>query len=122
MYTRADDIWEQSNEFKKAFSVDVSIEFTLDEHRAKFKANLWNRSTHEEARLELPSGGHQHPPAQPDDSEEYEDFEENDCPDNPETEKKRWSGEKPKIKRRKEDEDDKALNMLEICIPRRATR
>jgi len=28
MYTRSDDIgWEQSTEFKKAFSVDVSIEF-----------------------------------------------------------------------------------------------
>jgi hypothetical protein len=28
MYTRADDIgWEQSTEFKRAFSVDVSIEF-----------------------------------------------------------------------------------------------
>jgi len=28
MYTRADDVgWEQSTEFKKAFSVDVEIEF-----------------------------------------------------------------------------------------------
>ncbi|CAA7270706.1 unnamed protein product [Cyclocybe aegerita] len=154
MYTRADDIgWEQSNEFKKAFSVDVSIEFigvwdtvdsvgiipkrlpfttsntivktfrhavALDERRAKFKANLWNRPTHEEARLGLPSCSHQHPPAPPKQPtrppsffEEYEDFEENECLDSPETEKKRWSGEKPKIKRRKEDEDDKALNTLE---------
>uniref|UniRef100_A0A8H7XSL4 T6SS Phospholipase effector Tle1-like catalytic domain-containing protein n=1 Tax=Psilocybe cubensis TaxID=181762 RepID=A0A8H7XSL4_PSICU len=78
MYTRADDEgWQQSTEFKKAFSVDVSIEFigvwdtvdsvglipkrlpfttsntivrtfrhavSLDERRAKFKANLWNRT------------------------------------------------------------------------------
>ena len=28
MYKRADDVgWEQSTEFKKAFSVDVSIDF-----------------------------------------------------------------------------------------------
>jgi uncharacterized protein (DUF2235 family) len=93
MYTRADDIgWQQSNLFKRAFSIDVDIEFigvwydtllfrrqnlhtifrdtvasvgivsrklpfttsntivrtfrhavSLDERRAKFKANLWNR-------------------------------------------------------------------------------
>ncbi|GLB40815.1 putative uncharacterized alpha/beta hydrolase domain (DUF2235) [Lyophyllum shimeji] len=85
MYTRADEVgWKQSNAFKKAFSVDVPIEFigvwdtvnsvgliphrlpfttsntivrtfrhavSLDERRAKFKANLWNRPTAEEAML-----------------------------------------------------------------------
>ncbi|TFK63857.1 hypothetical protein BDN72DRAFT_902059 [Pluteus cervinus] len=77
MYTQQDkEGWAQSNAFKKAFSIDVDIEFigvwdtvdsvgliphrlpfttsntivgtfrhavSLDEHRAKFKANLWNR-------------------------------------------------------------------------------
>ncbi|KAF8878551.1 hypothetical protein BD779DRAFT_1447630 [Infundibulicybe gibba] len=77
MFTRTDDEgWEQSNAFKRAFSVDVDIEFigvwdtvnsvglipkrlpftssnqsvrtfrhalALDERRAKFKANHWNR-------------------------------------------------------------------------------
>ncbi|KAF8879252.1 hypothetical protein BD779DRAFT_1402350, partial [Infundibulicybe gibba] len=77
MFTRTDDDgWEQSNAFKKAFSVDVDIEFigvwdtvnsvglipkhlpftssnqsvrtfrhalALDERRAKFKVNHWNR-------------------------------------------------------------------------------
>ncbi|KAG5636745.1 hypothetical protein H0H81_007003 [Sphagnurus paluster] len=85
MYTRTDELgWKQSNAFKKAFSVDVPIEFigvwdtvnsvgliprrlpfttsntivrtfrhavSLDERRAKFKANLWNRPTAEEATL-----------------------------------------------------------------------
>ncbi|KAF8630983.1 hypothetical protein AX15_002693 [Amanita polypyramis BW_CC] len=85
MYTRTDSIgWDQSNAFKKAFSVDVPIEFvgvwdtvdsvglipkrlpfttsntivrtfrhavSLDEHRSKFKANLWNRPTEEEKNL-----------------------------------------------------------------------
>ncbi|KAG5648766.1 hypothetical protein DXG03_000114 [Asterophora parasitica] len=85
MYTRVDDLgWKQSNAFKKAFSVDVPIEFigvwdtvnsvgliprrlpfttsntivrtfrhavSLDERRAKFKANLWNRPTPQEAAL-----------------------------------------------------------------------
>ncbi|TFK33598.1 hypothetical protein BDQ12DRAFT_690919 [Crucibulum laeve] len=85
MYTSVDDIgWEQSNEFKKAFSVDVDIEFlgvwdtvdsvglipkrlpfttsntivrtfrhalALDERRAKFKANLWNRPNAKEEKL-----------------------------------------------------------------------
>ncbi|KAG5337310.1 hypothetical protein C0989_009696 [Termitomyces sp. Mn162] len=85
MYTRADEVgWAQSNTFKKAFSVDVPIEFigvwdtvssvglipkrlpfttsntivrtfrhalALDEHRAKFKANMWNRPSAEESSL-----------------------------------------------------------------------
>ncbi|KAK7062837.1 hypothetical protein VNI00_000332 [Paramarasmius palmivorus] len=85
MYTKTDqEGWEQSNAFKKAFSVDVTIEFmgvwdtvdsvglvprtlpfttsntilrtfrhavSLDERRAKFKANLWNRPTAREAAL-----------------------------------------------------------------------
>ncbi|KAG6810882.1 hypothetical protein H0H92_009974 [Tricholoma furcatifolium] len=85
MYTRADETgWKQSNAFKKAFSVDVPIEFigvwdtvnsvgliphrlpfttsntivrtfrhavSLDEHRAKFKANLWHRPTVTESTL-----------------------------------------------------------------------
>ncbi|KAG7086992.1 hypothetical protein E1B28_012970 [Marasmius oreades] len=87
MYTRADEIgWEQSNAFKKAFSIDADIEFigvwdtvnsvglipkrlpfttsntnvrtfrhavALDERRAKFKANLWNRPSQKEAELGL---------------------------------------------------------------------
>ncbi|KAF8157843.1 hypothetical protein B0H34DRAFT_431646 [Crassisporium funariophilum] len=85
MYARTDHVgWEQSNEFKKAFSVDVPIEFVgvwdtvdsvgiipkrlpfttsntivktfrhavaLDERRAKFKANLWNRPNVIESKL-----------------------------------------------------------------------
>jgi uncharacterized protein (DUF2235 family) len=107
MYKRTDDLgWEQSNEFKKAFSINVDIEFigvwyapscprlvetlltfdthrdtvdsvgliprrlpfttsntivhtfrhavSLDERRAKFKANLWNRPTAEEEKLGVP--------------------------------------------------------------------
>ncbi|KAJ3814915.1 hypothetical protein EV368DRAFT_61310 [Lentinula lateritia] len=59
MFTRDDEIgYAQSAAFKKAFSVDATIEFvgvwsntlvktfrhavSLDERRAKFKANLWN--------------------------------------------------------------------------------
>ena len=105
MYKRADRVgWEQSTEFKKAFSVDVNIEFigvwyeftshifvfpaisqseirdtvdsvgiipkrlpfttsntivrtfrhavALDERRAKFKANLWNRPDADELKLD----------------------------------------------------------------------
>ncbi|KAG6908204.1 hypothetical protein DXG01_005793 [Tephrocybe rancida] len=85
MFTRVDEVgWQQSNAFKKAFSVDVPIEFigvwdtvnsvgliprrlpfttsntivrtfrhaiALDERRAKFKANLWNRPNPTEATL-----------------------------------------------------------------------
>ncbi|CAL1694705.1 unnamed protein product [Somion occarium] len=85
MFTRTDQLgWEQSTAFKKAFSVDVDVEFigvwdtvtsvgliprtlpfttsntsvrtfrhavSLDEHRAKFKANLFNRPTKAEAQL-----------------------------------------------------------------------
>ncbi|KAF5372302.1 hypothetical protein D9615_009237 [Tricholomella constricta] len=85
MFTRVDDLgWKQSNAFKKAFSVDVPIEFigvwdtvnsvgliprrlpfttsntivrtfrhavSLDERRAKFKANLWNRPNEKESKL-----------------------------------------------------------------------
>ncbi|KAG7441014.1 uncharacterized protein BT62DRAFT_956306 [Guyanagaster necrorhizus] len=88
MYTRADEIgWSQSTAFKKAFSIDVPIEFvgvwdtvdsvglipkelpfvtsntiirtfrhavSLDEHRAKFKANLWNRPSARESLLCTP--------------------------------------------------------------------
>ncbi|KAG6880142.1 hypothetical protein C0992_005226 [Termitomyces sp. T32_za158] len=85
MFTRVDEIgWQQSNAFKKAFSVDVPIEFigvwdtvnsvgliprrlpfttsnhivrtfrhalALDERRARFKVNLWNRPNEREATL-----------------------------------------------------------------------
>lgn len=103
MFTRADEVgWAQSNAFKKAFSIDVDIEFigvwgtlvffifslnhvphtsldtvnsvgliprrlpfttsntivrtfrhavSLDERRAKFKANLWNRPNGKESTL-----------------------------------------------------------------------
>ncbi|KAJ7242129.1 hypothetical protein C8J57DRAFT_1452544 [Mycena rebaudengoi] len=87
MFTRADEIgWAQSNSFKKAFSIDVDIEFigvwdtvnsvglipkrlpfttsntivrtfrhavSLDERRAKFKPNLWNRPNHKEQTLSI---------------------------------------------------------------------
>ena len=108
MYSRTDSVgWDQSNGFKKSFSVDVPIEFvgvwcvhhsyyyprtgaaiayhhkrdtvdsvgfipkrlpfttsntivrtfrhavSLDERRAKFKMNLWNRPTEEEQKLAL---------------------------------------------------------------------
>ncbi|KAF8066488.1 hypothetical protein FPV67DRAFT_1626406 [Lyophyllum atratum] len=85
MFTRVDETgWKQSNAFKKAFSVDVPIEFlgvwdtvnsvgliprrlpfttsntivrtfrhaiALDERRAKFKPNLWNRPNAKESKL-----------------------------------------------------------------------
>ncbi|KAF4571712.1 hypothetical protein EYR36_009055 [Pleurotus pulmonarius] len=85
MFKRADETgWKQSNTFKKAFSVDVDIEFigvwdtvnsvgliprrlpfttsntivrtfrhavALDERRAKFKPNLWNRPSNKEQTL-----------------------------------------------------------------------
>ncbi|KAF9492303.1 hypothetical protein BDN71DRAFT_1591710 [Pleurotus eryngii] len=85
MFQRADETgWKQSNAFKKAFSVDVDIEFigvwgtvnsvgliprrlpfttsntivrtfqhaiALDERRAKFKPNLWNRPNTKEQTL-----------------------------------------------------------------------
>ncbi|TFK26834.1 hypothetical protein FA15DRAFT_692857 [Coprinopsis marcescibilis] len=94
MYSRTDEIgWEQSNDFKKAFSINVEIEFigvwdtvdsvglfpkrlpfttsntivrtfrhavALDERRAKFKANLWNRPTKEEEKLGLDGETHPH--------------------------------------------------------------
>ncbi|KAJ2932345.1 hypothetical protein H1R20_g4738, partial [Candolleomyces eurysporus] len=87
MYKRPDEIgWKQSNAFKKAFSIDVEIEFlgvwdtvnsvgivprrlpfttsntivrtfrhaiALDERRAKFKANMWNRPVHDEPLLSI---------------------------------------------------------------------
>ncbi|KAL0577269.1 hypothetical protein V5O48_004726 [Marasmius crinis-equi] len=94
MYTRTDEVgWQQSNAFKKAFSIDADIEFvgvwdtvnsvglipkrlpfttsnnnvhtfrhavSLDERRAKFKANLWNRPTEHEAKLGLRHKFHRH--------------------------------------------------------------
>ncbi|KAG6867256.1 hypothetical protein C0993_005153 [Termitomyces sp. T159_Od127] len=85
MYSRTDEVgWAQSDTFKKAFSIDVPIEFigvwdtvssvglipkhlpfttsntiirtfrhavALDERRAKFKANLWNRPSEKELSL-----------------------------------------------------------------------
>ncbi|KAH8108020.1 hypothetical protein BXZ70DRAFT_29652 [Cristinia sonorae] len=96
MYKRSDSVgWKQSVAFKKAFSIDVDIEFvgvwdtvgsvgltsrrlpfvssnsairyfrhavSLDERRAKFKANLYNRPTEEEDKLgvqpgEMPKSG-----------------------------------------------------------------
>ncbi|KAJ3520999.1 hypothetical protein NM688_g9077 [Phlebia brevispora] len=90
MYTRTDAVgWEQSKAFKKAFSMDVDIEFvgvwdivssvglipkrlpfvssntairyfrhalSLDERRAKFKANLYNRPTEAESKLGVQPG------------------------------------------------------------------
>ncbi|KAI0812234.1 hypothetical protein BC629DRAFT_1280613 [Irpex lacteus] len=91
MYTRTDDVgWEQSVAFKKAFSIDVKVEFvgvwdtvnsvglihprrlpfvsnntairyfrhavSLDERRAKFKANLYNRPTKRETGLGVKEG------------------------------------------------------------------
>ncbi|KAF8883579.1 hypothetical protein BD779DRAFT_829377 [Infundibulicybe gibba] len=98
MFTRTDDIgWEQSNAFKKAFSIDVDIEFigvwdtvnsvglipkrlpftssntsiktfrhalALDEHRAKFTANFWNKPDLREQNLSVtdqkPKKNHSH--------------------------------------------------------------
>lgn len=85
MFTRTDEVgWKQSTAFKKAFTMDVDIEFigvwdtvcsvgliprtlpftssntairtfrhalSLDEHRAKFKANHYNYPTEEEGKL-----------------------------------------------------------------------
>lgn len=85
MFTKTDETgWKQSTAFKKAFSIDVDIEFlgvwdtvcsvgiiprtlpftasntsiktfrhavSLDERRAKFKANLFNWATKEETEL-----------------------------------------------------------------------
>ncbi|KAF9256077.1 hypothetical protein L218DRAFT_837569, partial [Marasmius fiardii PR-910] len=102
MYTKADEVgWEQSNAFKKAFSIDADIEFigvwdtvnsvglipkrlpfttsntivrtfrhavSLDERRAKFKANLWNRPSEEESKLGVghkDHPGHNHGPEEP---------------------------------------------------------
>ncbi|KAJ7174101.1 hypothetical protein C8R43DRAFT_1230806 [Mycena crocata] len=87
MYTTNDETgWKQSNAFKKAFSIDVDIEFigvwdtvnsvglfpkrlpfttsntivrtfrhaiSLDERRAKFKPNLWNRPNEKEKTLSI---------------------------------------------------------------------
>ncbi|KAJ6500908.1 hypothetical protein C8R45DRAFT_979499 [Mycena sanguinolenta] len=87
MYTNNSEVgWAQSNAFKKAFSIDVDIEFVgvwdtvnsvgifprrlpfttsntiirtfrhaiaLDERRAKFKANLWNRPNEQEQILSI---------------------------------------------------------------------
>ncbi|KAJ7114597.1 hypothetical protein C8R43DRAFT_902991 [Mycena crocata] len=87
MYTTNDETgWKQSNAFKKAFSIDVDIEFigvwdtvnsvglfprrlpfttsntivhtfrhavSLDERRAKFKVNLWNRPNDMEQLLSI---------------------------------------------------------------------
>ncbi|KAJ7482950.1 hypothetical protein B0H11DRAFT_1208232 [Mycena galericulata] len=102
MYTREDEIgWKQSNAFKKAFSIEVDIEFigvwdtvnsvglipkrlpfttsntivrtfrhalSLDERRAKFKPNLWNRPNEKESMLSVTDQKvhHHHPrPAHP---------------------------------------------------------
>ncbi|CAE6409073.1 unnamed protein product [Rhizoctonia solani] len=73
MYQRDDkEGWEMSNGFKQAFSIDVEIHFmglwdtvnsvgknfrhavALDERRAKFKANLWGRTSDEDAALAAP--------------------------------------------------------------------
>ncbi|KAF7358977.1 DUF2235 domain-containing protein [Mycena sanguinolenta] len=101
MYTNNTEVgWDQSNAFKKAFSIDVDIEFvgvwdtvnsvgifprrlpfttsntiirtfrhavSLDERRAKFKANLWNRPNEQEQTLSIsdqkaPQAKHSHPP------------------------------------------------------------
>ncbi|RXW16376.1 hypothetical protein EST38_g9475 [Candolleomyces aberdarensis] len=95
IYRRTDGLgWEQANEFKRAFSINVDIEFlgvwdtvgsvgfkvgelpfltsnrfiktyrhaiSLDERRAKFQANQWNKPTSEEAKLGLPDLGSRPP-------------------------------------------------------------
>lgn len=100
MYLRTDSIgWEQSTEFKRAFSVPVDIEFigvwdtvdsvglipkrlpfttsntlvktfrhavSLDERRAKFKANLWNRPDADEEKLGQEEPAPRPAPQQPD--------------------------------------------------------
>ncbi|OBZ79069.1 hypothetical protein A0H81_01440, partial [Grifola frondosa] len=104
MFTKADEKgWKQSTAFKKAFSMDVDIEFigvwdtvcsvgliprrlpftssntairtfrhalSLDEHRAKFKANLYNIPTKRETQLgtqpgDMPKTGGAHKPKHP---------------------------------------------------------
>lgn len=167
MYKRADDVgWEQSNEFKKAFSVDVTIEFigvwfvlyfifgyrtfenpgfrnrdtvdsvgiipkrlpfttsntivrtfrhavSLDERRAKFKANLWNRPTAFEAKL-----GKETKLAPLERVETFdeppEDPKEHIRHGNPKVRSKS-TGDISKQKRKvlKEDEHERALNQLE---------
>ncbi|KAH9160875.1 hypothetical protein EDB89DRAFT_2116984 [Lactarius sanguifluus] len=68
MFTRNDDIgWSQSTVFKKAFSVDVEMEFigVWDTHRAKFKANQWHlehERSHKGTKLgEMPRSNQRHP-------------------------------------------------------------
>jgi len=90
MYTREDEEgWNQSNQFKKTFSIDVDIEFvgvwdtvgsvgliprrlpftksnshiryfrhaiSLDECRARFKVNLWNRPSEEDQKKGVQKG------------------------------------------------------------------
>ncbi|KAJ3575741.1 hypothetical protein NP233_g902 [Leucocoprinus birnbaumii] len=102
MYTRVDNIgWEQSNGFKKAFCIDVTIDFlgvwdtvdsvglipkrlpfttsntivrtfrhaiSLDERRAKFKANFWNRPNQGEAKLGVQANQAPQQPVQPPDT------------------------------------------------------
>ncbi|KAF7364570.1 DUF2235 domain-containing protein [Mycena venus] len=94
MFTTTDETgWKQSNAFKKAFSIDVDIEFigvwdtvnsvglipkrlpfttsntivrtfrhaiSLDERRAKFKPNLWNRPNSKEKLLSISDQTQQH--------------------------------------------------------------
>ncbi|KAF7364572.1 DUF2235 domain-containing protein [Mycena venus] len=94
MFTTTDETgWKQSNAFKKAFSIDVDIEFigvwdtvnsvglipkrlpfttsnnivrtfrhaiSLDERRAKFKPNLWNRPNDKEKLLSISDQTQQH--------------------------------------------------------------
>ncbi|KAF5348457.1 hypothetical protein D9756_009559 [Leucocoprinus leucothites] len=95
MYTRCDPLgWQQSNSFKKTFSINVKIDFlgvwdtvdsvgiiprrlpfttsntcvrvfrhalALDERRAKFKQNTWNRPSKQEAHLaETDRPDHEH--------------------------------------------------------------
>ncbi|KAF9039699.1 hypothetical protein BDZ89DRAFT_981890 [Hymenopellis radicata] len=95
MYTDESETgWKQSNAFKKAFSIDVDIEFigvwdtvnsvglipkrlpfttsntivrtfrhavSLDERRAKFKPNLWNRPNEKEKTLSISDQKAPHP-------------------------------------------------------------
>lgn len=102
MYTRVDHIgWEQSNGFKKAFCVDVTIDFlgvwdtvdsvglipkrlpfttsntivrtfrhaiALDERRAKFKVNFWNRPNKGEVQLGVQANQSPQQPMEPPES------------------------------------------------------
>ncbi|KAF8962960.1 hypothetical protein BDZ97DRAFT_1920087 [Flammula alnicola] len=149
MYKRADNIgWEQSNEFKKAFSVDVPIEFvgvwdtvdsvgiipkrlpfttsntivrtfrhavSLDERRAKFKANLWNRPNPEELKL----GTSPTNPATVTRQASFDDL--------PESQSKGKNGKSSNFKIRtttihKEDENDRVLNTLERMYSEKSER